>query len=48
MDKEAAYEKMLKALQVIVALANDYNPDRNGYAIKLEDIARAALPWNGS
>lgn len=46
--KDAAYENLLKAAQTIVRLSNEYNPDRNGYAIQLENIARAALPGNGS
>lgn len=45
--KDEAYEKMLKALQQIVAESNQFNADRNGYAIHLEAIAREGLPGNG-
>lgn len=47
-DKNADYEKMLAALSTIVRLSNEYNPARNAYAARLEDIAHGGMPGNGN
>lgn len=45
-DKDTEYAKMLVALQEIAKLSNEFNPERNAYAAKLETIARDAIPSN--
>jgi len=45
-DKDAEHSKMLAALQEIARLSNEFNPERNAYAARLEQIARDAIPSN--
>jgi hypothetical protein len=37
-------KRMHDALREIARLSNEHNPERNAYAAKLEEIARAGLP----
>ena len=43
-DKDAEYAKMLAALQEIARLSNEFNPERNAYAARLEEIAHSGFP----